>query len=268
MKPGSKAILVVSFGTTFKETCTKTIEAVESQVAAAYPDWDVRRAFTSKMVIRKLAERDGVKIDHITDALERLVSEGKRTVVVQPTHVVNGVEHESTVRAVSECADKFDSISIGKPLLTANDDYDLAVGAIASTFIKEAHKKFGNQAAIVLMGHGTEHFANSSYCQLQMKLLLSGYPDVYVTTVEGFPNFEDTITLMKDKNYKDVVLFPFMLVAGDHAINDMAGDGEDSLKSVMEKHGYKAHCVLKGIGEYKEFRDLFLAHTEDAVRSL
>jgi sirohydrochlorin cobaltochelatase len=263
-----KAILVVSFGTSYNENRKKTIGSIESSITEKYPDWEVRRAFTSKMIIEKLAKRDNEKIDYITNAMERLVSDKVKTVIIQPTHIMNGMEYDDIVKVVSGYLGAFDTISIGKPLLTKEEDYDNAVKAIESTHIKEAKNIAGDRTAIILMGHGTEHYANATYSQLYLKLQISGHTDAYVTTVEGFPTFDDTILLMEGKCYRDVVLFPFMLVAGDHANNDMAGDDEDSLRSLLEKKGYCVHCVVKGLGEYKEFRDLFVVHIDDAIKKI
>jgi sirohydrochlorin cobaltochelatase len=207
-------------------------------------------------------------VDYITDALERLISEGVRTVVVQPTHILNGKEYDDIIAAVNERRGSFDRISVGKPLLTTVEDYDAVVEAVGSALVEEARGIAGEDAAVVLMGHGSDHHANSAYSQLYLSLMLSGFPDVHVTTVEGFPEYEDTLRMMEGMGYWNVVLFPFMLVAGDHAKNDMAGDEEDSLRSVLEVNGYKVHCVVKGLGEYREFRGLFLAHAEDAVRNI
>lgn len=267
MRTKEKAILVVSFGTSYNENRAMTIGAVENLIAREYPEWDIRRAFTSRMIIKKLEKRDNEKIDYVTEAMERLVSDGIRTLVVQPTHVINGIEYDELVRIVNEYRDSFDHLSIGRPLLTSDEDYDNVVNAIRSAHLKDLEKGEDVRTAIVLMGHGTEHYSNASYSQLYLKLLLSGLPDVHVTSVEGFPSFEETVSLMKSRGYRSAVLFPFMLVAGDHANNDMAGEG-GSLRSLLEKEGYKVRCVLKGLGEYKEFRELFLAHTEDAVKEL
>lgn len=267
MSSDKKAILVVSFGTSYNENRVKTIDAVESLIGKEYPDWEVRRAFTSKIVIKKLAKRDGLIVDYVDDAMERLISDDVKTVVIQPTHIMNGLEYDDVVRIVSKYANSFDSLSIGSPLLTSNEDYDVAVDALRDTILKEA-KDIKKDAAVVLMGHGTEHHANAAYCELHMKLMLSDCPDVYVTTVEGFPSFDDTITLMGDNGYKEVVLVPFMLVAGDHATNDMAGDDDDSLKTMFERNGYKVHCIVKGLGEYDAFRRIFLEHTRSAIEHL
>ncbi len=268
MTSSKKVILVVSFGTSYNDNRAKTIDAIESQIAEEYPDWEIRRAFTSKMIIKKLAQRDNLHIDYVTDAMERLVKDGVRTVVIQPTHIMNGIEYDDVVRIASGYRGSFDKMSIGKPLLTENEDYDLTVDAISSALVKEAKELAGDKAAIVLMGHGTEHYANAAYSQLYLKLILADHPDIYVTTVEGFPEFEETISLMDGKGHSDVVLFPFMLVAGDHANNDMCSDEDDSLNTILKSHGYKVHCVLKGLAEYKEFRDIFLAHIEDAIGEL
>jgi len=264
----SKAILVVSFGTSYNDSRARTIGAIESMMAKKYPDWNVRRAFTSKMIIKKLAERDNERIDYVSDAFERLVSDGIEDVIVQPTHIMNGLEYDDVVKIVDDYKGSFNSLSLGEPLLTTEEDFDNVVDIIGSSLVEEAHVIAGTYAAVVLMGHGTEHFSNAVYSQLYLKLKMNGYPDVYVTTVEGFPTFEDTIELLKEKQYKDVVLFPFMLVAGDHANNDMAGDDSDSLKCMLKRQGYNVHCVIKGLGEYKEFRELYLTHLDKVMRTL
>lgn len=259
-----KAILVVSFGTSYNDNRARTIGAIEKLISDNHPDWEVRRAFTSRMIIKKLAERDNKKIDYVREAMERLVNDGFKTVVVQPTHIMNGEEYDKVAEVVDEFSDRFDKLSIGKPLLTTAEDYDLVLEAIDAGIVRESGN-LGERTAVVLMGHGSEHFANATYSQLQMKLITTGRKDVYVTTVEGYPEFDDTLGLMEGKGYTDVALYPFMLVAGDHANNDMAGDEEDSLRSVMESAGYKVHCFVKGLGEIPEFQKLFLAHADDAI---
>lgn len=262
---GRKAILVVSFGTSYNETRERTIDRIESRIAEEHPGWDVRRAFTSKMIIRKLEKRDGVKVDYVTDAMDRLITDGYRTVLVQPTHIMNGKEYDDVARIVHDYAPYFDEVSLGTPLLTSEEDYDMVVDAIADSMSKEAEELMGKGTAVVLMGHGTEHYANSAYSQLQMKLMMNGHGNVFVTTVEGFPGFDDTITMLKGFGFTKAVLFPFMLVCGDHANNDMAGDDEDSLKSALETVGIETRCVLKGLGEYDQFEELFLEHAKAAM---
>lgn len=264
MTAGKRAILVASFGTSYNDNRAKTIGAIEDLVRERYPDWDVRRAFTSKMIIRKLKERDGEVVDYVTDAMDKLSSEGYETVVVQPTHVMNGMEYDDVVRIVSEHVGNIPVLRMGKPLLTTSEDYDELVGAIDSALVP----MLGEGEALVLMGHGSEHYANATYSQLQLKLWLSGHDNVFVTTVEGYPGFEDTIELMRRAGVGKALLFPLMVVAGDHANNDMAGDEDDSLKSVLEAEGIQVRCMVKGMGEFPEFRELFLDHIRAVTDAL
>ena len=261
-----KAILAVSFGTSYNDSCEKTIGATEKLIAEKFPDWEVRRAFTSRMIIKKLKERDGKKIDYIDEALQRLADEGFDAVIVQPTHIMNGTEYDFVADFACGFKDKFRCLRVGKPLLTSSEDYDKAVDAIASGIAAPAKEMAGPDAAVVLMGHGSEHFANATYSQLQLALWLSGMEDVYVTTVEGFPGFGDTMSMMKGMGIRNVVIQPFMLVAGDHANNDMAGDEPGSLKCVLEHNGYRVFPVIKGLGEIPEFRGMFVDHICDAMK--
>ena len=260
-----KAILVVSFGTSYKETREKTIDALENAVAKRYPDWEVRRAFTSKMIIKKLKERDGLFIDYITEALQRLVDDGFQEVAVLPTHIMNGIEFDDVARITASFADKFEKVHISKPLLTSEEDYDAVIEAVDEAYLKRIFKGSSDGSAVVLMGHGTVHYANASYCELQMKLWSLGYEHVYVTTVEGFPTLDDTMRSMSGHKYSKVYLIPFMIVAGDHATNDMAGDDEDSLKSRFIAAGCDVECFLEGLGEHRPFQCLFLRHLKDSL---
>jgi sirohydrochlorin cobaltochelatase len=262
----SKAILVVSFGTSYKETREKTIDAVEKAVAERFKDWEVRRAFTSRMIIKKLKERDGICVDYVTDALQRLVDDGIREVVVLPTHIMNGIEFDDVSHVTAKFADRFDSLRISKPLLTSEEDYDRVIEALDESYFKRIFKDASLGKAVVFMGHGSEHYANASYCELQMKLSSLGYEHVYVTTVEGFPSFDDTMGFMNGHKYSKVCLIPFMLVAGDHAVNDMSGDDEDSLKSKFIDSGCEVECLLEGLGEQKAFQRLFISHLEEAMK--
>jgi sirohydrochlorin cobaltochelatase len=262
-----KAILVISFGTSFKETREKTIDAVEKAVAERYKDWEVRRAFTSRMIIKKLKERDGICIDYIDEGLQRLADEGFERVVVMPTHIMNGTEYDFVSDIAAKFGDKFKCLRVSKPLLTTEEDYDAVIEAMNVSYFERIFKESSGGKAIVFMGHGSEHYANAAYCELQMKLSAQGYEHVYVTTVEGFPTFEDTMKFMSGHKYSKVVLAPFMLVAGDHATNDMAGDDEDSLKSKFIDAGCEVECLLEGLGEQKAFQDLFLNHLADIIEN-
>ncbi len=267
MSPDKKAILVVSYGTTYDDTRERTIGAIERRISESFPGWEVRRAFSSRPVIKILARR-GVHVDFVDQALERLAEEGFGTVVVQPTLVMNGIEYDIMTDSVRRLGDRFDRISVGSPLLTTSDDYERMIGAIESAYVPEAEALCSGRHALVLMGHGTTHFANSTYSELQLRLGLSGHEDVYVTTVEGFPSFADTLRMMEGRGYGEAVLVPIMLVAGDHAVNDLAGDEEDSLKCVMRDAGYEPRCIVRGMGEFPAFQELFCVHTAAAMRSL
>ena len=262
-----KTILVISFGTSYKETREKTIEAIEKAVAQKYPDWDVRRAFTSKMIIKKLKERDNIEIDYIDTALQRMLDDGVREAIVLSTHVMNGTEYDFVKSITAKFADKFESLRVSTPLLTLESDYDDVIAALDESYFKRFFKDSSDGKAIVFMGHGSEHYANPAYCQLQMKLSSLGYEHVYVTTVEGFPNFDDTMRFMSGHKYSKVVLIPFMVVAGDHATNDMSGDEEDSLKSRFISAGCEVECVLEGLGQQKAFQDLFLDHLANTMEN-
>ena len=265
MPESKKAILIVSFGTTYKDTRDSTICAIERMAKERFPDWEVRRAFTSRMVIRRIMEREGLKVDYVSEAMQRLALDGFEDVVIQPTHIMNGMEYDDVVRIAYSYEMVFRRLVIGKPLLTSERDYDLAVEAIEYIFGQYVRKP---RTALVLMGHGSEHYANATYSQLQMKLWLARDHDVYVTTTEGFPSYDDTIMLMSDRGYENVVLFPFMIVAGDHANNDMAGDEDDSLRKRLEACGYHVECVLRGMGEFQVFRELFMYHINAAIGKL
>ncbi len=256
---GKKAILVISFGTSYNENREETIVPTEKAIAAAFPDRELRRAWTSKMIIAKLKKRDNEHIDYIDEAMDKLVSEGFDDVIVQSTHVMNGDEYDFVESIVSRYKDKVPSLKIGKPLLTSDEDYDEVLECIRKDIVP-----LGNGGAMVLMGHGTEHFANATYSELQLKLRFAGMRNIYITTVEGFPTFENTISMLKEDGVKKVTLMPFMIVAGDHANNDMAGDDDDSLKSVIMAEGIDVDCVVKGLGSLPSIRDMFVEHAKNA----
>ncbi|MDO5852655.1 MAG: sirohydrochlorin cobaltochelatase [Thermoplasmata archaeon] len=255
-----KAILVASFGTSYNETRVKTIEAIERQIGETFPGYEIRRAFTSRMIIRKLKERDGLHVDYVTEAMDRLSAEGFEQVIVQPTHIINGEEYDDIVRIVSEHVGRIADLRMGKPLLTTEEDYDNAVEAIRECLVPLAGGR-----DLVLMGHGTSHYSNAAYCQLQMKLVGAGLRNVFVTTVEGYPGFGDTVGMMREHGCRGAVTVPFMVVAGDHAQNDMAGDEEDSLKSILASEGFEVECVVRGLGEFAGFRKLFIDHVRHAI---
>lgn len=256
-----KAVLVVSFGTSYNDSRDKTIGAVESKIAEAFPDYDQKRAFTSQIIIDKLEKRDGLKINNVTEAMEELLNEGYGTVVVQPTHVMNGEEYDEMKELTAPYEDKFVNIKYGKPLLTSSDDYVELINAI----VAETPQIKEDKTAVVLMGHGTEHFANATYSALDYRFKALGYNNVFVGTVEGYPDLDKVKSDVKAGGYTKVVLLPLMIVAGDHANNDMAGDEEDSWKTQFKKEGYEVETVLKGLGEYKGVQEMFAEHCQDAL---
>lgn len=259
--PDKKALLVVSFGTSYNETRAATIEAIETAIAAAYPDYEMRRAFTSQIIIDKLEERDGLEIDNVQEAMERLIADGVGTLVVQPTHVMSGEEYDEMMEAVAPYEGQFASVSYGLPLLSSDADYEEVVSILA----EETAAYDAEGTAIVFMGHGTHHEANATYAKLQQVLSDAGYDNYFIGTVEAEPALEDVMAMVAESGAGKVVLLPLMIVAGDHATNDMAGDEEDSWKTAFKAEGYEVECVLKGLGEYAGIQAMFVAHAGDAI---
>lgn len=257
----NKVILVVSFGTSYNESRKLTIGGIETALQAAYPEYEVRRAFTSQIIIDKLAARDGLKIDNVKEAMDRLVADGVKEVVVQPTHVMSAYEYSDVVAEVTLYADKFESLKIGRSLLSSNADYDEVVSVIT----EETKDYRANGTAIVFMGHGTSHEANATYAELQQRLVNAGYADYFIGTVEAKPSLEDIMALVADYGATEVVLLPLMIVAGDHATNDMAGDEEGSWKSAFEAQGYRVECILKGLGQYAGIQAMFVEHLGETI---
>ncbi len=256
-----KAILAVSFGTSYPDTLLKTIAATEQALAGAFPDWEVRRAFTSGMIIRKLKERDGVEIENVSQAMHRLEQEGYTHVAVQSTHVMHGEEYEKMLSQLEPYRLRM-QISVGMPLLHSEADYTSVAQALLNWL-----PPLDADEALVLMGHGTTHFANSAYAQ--MEHMLQGLCDrVYLATVEGYPTLDSVERqLAKRTEIRRLMLAPFMLVAGDHARNDMSAD-EDSWAAQLKKAGYPVRCILQGLGECPAIRALFVEHCRQAVEAL
>ena len=280
---GEKEILVVSFGTSFNDSRAEDIGGIEKAIAKANPDWSVRRAFTAQIIINHVLARDGEKIDNVDQALKRAVDNGVKTLVIQPTHLMHGAEYDELCDALENYKSNFDSVSVAEPLLgevgadakNINSDKE----TVAKAVVDEAVKKAGydsldaaekDGAAFVLMGHGTSHTANVTYNQMQAQMDKLGYKNVFIGTVEGEP--EDTacdvvIDKVKEAGYKKVILRPLMVVAGDHANNDMAGDEEDSWKSQFEASGAfdSIDCQIEGLGRIEDVKKLYVSHTEDAL---
>lgn len=261
---GENELLVLSFGTSFNDSRRLTIGAIENDLEAAFPDYSVRRGFTANIVINHVQRRDGILIDDVDAALNRAVDNGVKNLVVQPTHLMDGLEYQELVDKVAEYSDAFDKVAFGKPLLTSDDDF-----ARVEKAITEWTKEYDDgETAICFMGHGTEAESNQVYQKMQDKLTADGYKNYFVGTVEATPSLDDVLAAVKAGNYKRVVLQPLMVVAGDHANNDMAGDEEGSWKTIFEDAGYEVECVLHGLGENEEIRQIYIDHAQEAIDSL
>lgn len=283
---GENELLVVSFGTSFNDSRVADISGVEKKLQEAYPDWSVRRAFTAQIIINHVQARDDEKIDNMEQALERAVSNGVKNLVVQPTHLMHGAEYDELVDAVNNYKDKFETVTVAEPLLgevgsdaaAVNDDKKNVAEAITAEAVKtagydslDAAKEDGT--AFVFMGHGTSHSAKVSYSQMAAQTSELGYENVFIGTVEGEPEetaCENVINNVKEAGYKKVVLRPLMVVAGDHANNDMAGDDEDSWKSQFEASGAfdKIDTQIAGLGEIDAIQQIYVDHTKAAIESL
>lgn len=283
---GENELLVVSFGTSFNDSRVADISGVEKKLQEAYPDWSVRRAFTAQIIINHVQARDDEKIDNMEQALERAVSNGVKNLVVQPTHLMHGAEYDELVDAVNNYKDKFETVTVAEPLLgevgsdatAVNDDKKNVAEAITAEAVKtagydslDAAKEDGT--AFVFMGHGTSHSAKVSYSQMAAQMSELGYENVFIGTVEGEPEetaCENIINDVKEAGYKKVVLRPLMVVAGDHANNDMAGDDEDSWKSQFEASGAfdKIDTQIAGLGEIDAIQQIYVDHTKAAIESL
>lgn len=260
-----KAILVVSFGTSYKETREKTIGAIEHAIGAAYPDWEVRRAFTSGFIMKKILREEGLKISNVEESLRQMAEDGIKDVIIQPTHMMNGGEYDKLMEQCRTVWDQFEGCRVGAPLLTDAGDFEQLAEAI--TKATEAYDD--GQTAICFMGHGTNADSNTVYTDLQNTLQRAGHDHHYIGTVEAAPSLEDLLAAVKAESiYKRVVLQPLMVVAGDHAINDMACDEEDSWKSTFAAAGYDVHCILEGLGENPDIQQMYVRHVADAMRQL
>ena len=261
---GADELLVISFGTSYNDNRRLTIGAVEESMEAAFPDWSVRRAFTAQIIIDRVQRRDGEIIDNVGQALDRAVENGVKRLVIQPTHLMDGLEYNDVVNEAAQYADAFEAMAIGAPLLTSDEDFQIVAKVMA-----EATAQYDDgKTAICFMGHGTEAASNAIYAKMQQVMADAGYTNYFIGTVEAAPTLDDVLALIQAGSYERVVLQPMMIVAGDHANNDMAGEDEDTWKTVFENAGYEVECVLKGLGEYEAIHDLLAAHAQAAINQL
>ena len=261
---GEKELMVVSFGTSYNDSRRLTIGGIEGALEEAFPDWAVRRAFTSQIIIDHVKSRDGEEIDNVEQALNRAADNGVKQLVVQPTHLMDGFEYHDLVNELAEFSDAFEAVAVGEPLLTSDDD----LARVCEAVVDATAEYDDGKTAVVFMGHGTEAESNSIYGKVQQYFDDNGHEHYYIGTVESAPSVEDVIGMVGEGEYTRVVLEPMMIVAGDHANNDMAGDEEDSWKSLFEAEGYEVVTILRGLGELEPVRQLFAEHAQAAVDSL
>ena len=281
---GENELLVVSFGTSFNDSRVADIKGIEDALQEANPDWSVRRAFTAQIIINHIQARDGEKIDNMDQALERAVANGVKNLVVQPTHLMHGAEYDEMCEVIEAYRDKFESVSIAEPMLgevgsdatVINADKEAVAKAITAAAVADAGFESLDAAkdagtAFVFMGHGTAHVAKVTYSQMQAQMQQLGYENVFIGTVEGEPeetSCEAVIEAVKAAGYTNVVLRPLMVVAGDHANNDMAGSEDDSWKTMFEAAGFTVDCQIAGLGEIADVQALYVAHTKAAIDAL
>ena len=283
---GENELLVVSFGTSFNDSRAEDIKGIEDTLAEAFPDWSVRRAFTAQIIINHVQARDDEQIDNMQQALDRAVANGVKNLVVQPTHLMHGAEYDEMVEAIDAYKDKFESVAIAEPMLgevgddatVINDDKAAVAQAITDEAVKEAgydnmEAAAEDGTAFVFMGHGTSHTANVTYDQMQTQMENLGFTNAFIGTVEGEPEdtaCDEVINKVKDAGFKKVILRPLMVVAGDHANNDMAGDDDDSWKSMFEASGDfdEIDCQIEGLGRIDAVEQLYVAHTQAAIDSI
>lgn len=280
---GENELLAVSFGTSYNDSRVEDIKGIEDALQEAYPDWSVRRAFTSQIIINHIQARDGEYIDNMNQALERAVKNNVKNLIVQPTHLMHGAEYDELVKAVERYQDKFESVKVAEPLLgevgsdasAINSDKEAVAKAVTAQAVEtagydslDAAKEDGT--AFVFMGHGTSHTAKVSYSQMQTQMQVLGYDNVFIGTVEGEPeetSCEAIIEAVKNAGYKKVILRPLMVVAGDHANNDMAGEDEDSWKSLFENSGFfeQVDVQIAGLGGIEAIQQIYVDHTAAVI---
>lgn len=258
----NKGLLIVSFGTSHMDARIKQIEPIVQKLQAEFQDYKIYEAYTSQMILSILKKEQNISILNLTEAFAKMKEDGITDIIVQPTHVIPGIENDNMLDVVEQYKAEFQSIVVGNPLLYATKDYEYIVDSLGKYFSENGYL---NEQAVVLMGHGTSHYTNSSYCALEYMFRARGYEQVFVATVEAFPDLEQVIIQLRQGNYHHLSLFPFMIVAGEHAKNDMAGEAEDSFQSILVKEGYDVTSYLKGLGEFEEIQDLFVAHAKAAL---
>ncbi|MCI8319528.1 MAG: sirohydrochlorin cobaltochelatase [Dorea sp.] len=260
-----RGILVVSFGTSYENTRKKTLGAIEDSIRNAYPQIPVYSAWTSRKIAEKLLKTTGEKIYSVDEALEKMKLDKISHVYIQSTHVINGIEYELLKEDASKWLTSFSAVSIGKPLLSTTDDMQKLTRIIADEFSEILREDPNGKTALLLMGHGTEHHSNTGYAALDYMFKETGHPNIHVGTVESYPSLSQIIPFLKSMSVKTLHLAPLMVVAGDHAENDMAGSTGGSWAAQLKCAGYDVTCHMKGLGEYPAVRQLFLQHLREIM---
>ena len=255
-----KALLVVSFGTSYIESREKTLDKTREVIMKAFPGYDGFTAFTSQIIINVYKERDGINIMNVDEAISEIYKQGYGEVLIVPTLIINGEEYDQMINSIRPFEDKFGKLVISKPLLTSASDYDKVTTALINEL-----PKVDDKTAVIYMGHGTPHFANSAYPMLDYVFKHKGYKNIYVGTVEGHPTLENVVADVKSGGYDNILLLPLMMVAGDHAHNDLAGDEADSWKMVFKSLGYNVDYILNGMGQLPSIQQIFVDHLNEAL---
>ena len=256
----NKALLVVSFGTTYHDTREKTLDAISGELQSRFPSRVLYEAWTSSFIRRKLLERDGFQMDSVTEAMERMKQDGMEDVLIQPTHIIEGAEFQKILDEVIEYDSEFRAVRIGRPLLCCDEDLTDCVEALIPNF-----PDMEEERALVFLGHGSPDGNNGMYPRLEETFHRMGYPNVFIGTVEGEPDLSYVLELVRTSGCSKVTLAPLLVVAGDHALNDLAGEEPDSWASVFRSEGFQTECVLRGIGEYPEIRKIYVKHARNAM---
>ncbi len=255
-----KGILAVSFGTSYTDVIKNTIEKCENAIAESFPQYEVRRVFTSNMIRKKLKEKENIYINNLEEALDKMKEEGFDEIIVQPLHIIPGEEyHEKILKPAGKYKNSFKELIIGRPVLTLYEDYEIFIEALKNQLPELTENK-----AVLFMGHGTSHPANACYSMLQL-MLMETTPNVFIGNVEGYPELENVIPRLKKEGIEELILMPLMLVAGDHAQNDMAGEDEDSWENVLKKENFKVETYMHGLGENKKFQELYINLIKDIL---
>lgn len=256
-----KALLVVSFGTSFVENRVAAIDATEEKIGSAFQDYDRFNAFTSQIIIDVYKDRDNIEFLNVSQAIENIYKKGYGEVLVVPTLIINGEEYDQMNEALEPFNDKFEKMTVSKALLTSASDYEAVVNSLVTEL-----PLLDSKTAVVFLGHGTHHHANSAYPALDYVFKHMGYSNIYIGTVEGSPEFDAVARDIDGKDYENILLMPLMLVSGDHAYNDMAGDEADSWKVMFKTRGYNVDYFIKGMGEFESIQNIFIEHAKDALK--